>query len=794
MLLKNPGFTVAAVLSLALGIGGNVAIFSITSALLLRPFPYRQPQQLLDVEPHTAEGDQPMTLMRYELVRDHNQSFSGVAVYTNDNFNLTGHGEPLQVPIARVSPNFFSLLGVQPELGRTFTQDEGRPEGKPVVMITDALWHSRFGGDRNVVGQSVTLNTVPHTIIGVLPPDLELPFLDPADVWTPRYFEYSLMSTQRLRMGVGYLGMIARLKPGVPLAQAQAELGVLNQQYRQQNPSMPDADTGMSMVAQPLRDLVVSNVRVGVIILSAAIGLVLLIACANVAALLLSRSLARKKEIAVRTALGASRFVLVRQLLTESLLLSLVSGALGLGLGFVGMRYLAASGAGSLPTGVSITMDTRVLLFCLGISILTGLLFGIVPALHLSRGNVNETLRDEGRGSTGGHHRAKLKGLLVVSQVAISLLLLIGAGLLLRSFGRLLHVDPGFDAHNLLTMDVSLPTVKYAKPEQQIAFFDEMLRKISALPGVRSAATSAALPLSFIRMTPVLPEGQPVVPLPQRPFVDVEAISPQWFQTMRVPLRAGRPFTDADNAQAPKVVIANETLARRYWPHENPIGKAIVIGRWTQPAEVVGVAADVKNKGLAADTQAQLYLPFPQLPWGNMNLLVRTAVEPHALVSAIRAQIAAVDPDQPITHVQTVDELMDTSRAQPRFTLILLGLFAALALTLAVVGIYGVLAYSVAERRQELGIRLALGAGQSDILRLIVGQGLMLAALGIALGLAAALALTRVMSSLLYKVGAYDLPTFALAPLMFLAIALAASYLPARRATQVPPTEALRSE
>jgi putative ABC transport system permease protein len=732
--------------------------------------------------------------MRYELVRDHNQSFSGVAVYTNDNFNLTGHGEPLQVPVARVSPNFFSLLGVQPELGRTFTQDEGRPEGKPVVMITDALWHSRFGGDRSVIGQSVTLNTVPHTIIGVLPANLELPFLDPADVWTPRYFEYSLMSTQRLRMGVGYLGMIARLRPDVSLAQAKAELAVLNEQYRQQNPTMPDADSGMSMVAQPLRDLVVANVRMGVMILSAAIGLVLLIACANVAALLLSRSLARKKEIAVRTALGASRFVLVRQLLTESLLLSLVSGALGLGLGFAGMRYLAASGAGSLPTGVPITMDRRVLLFCLGISILTGLLFGIVPALHLSRANVNETLRDEGRGSTGGHHRAKLKGLLVVSQVAISLLLLIGAGLLLRSFGRLLHVDPGFGAHNLLTVDVSLPTVKYAKPEQQIAFFDEMLRKISALPGVRSAATSAALPLSFIRMTPVLPEGQPVVPLPHRPFVDVEAISPQWFQTMRVPLRAGRPFTDADNAQAPKVVIANETLARRYWPRENPIGKTIVVGRWTQPAEVVGVAADVKNKGLAADTQAQLYLPFPQLPWGNMNLLVRTAVEPHALVSAIRAQIAAVDPDQPITHVKTVEELMDTSRAQPRFTLILLGLFAALALTLAVVGIYGVLAYAVAERRQELGIRLALGAGQADILRLIVGQGLMLAALGIALGLAAALALTRVMSSLLYKVGAYDLRTFVLAPVVFLAIALAASYLPARRATQVPPTEALRSE
>jgi putative ABC transport system permease protein len=485
---------------------------------------------------------------------------------------------------------------------------------------------------------------------------------------------------------------------------------------------------------------------------------------------------------------------LIRQLLTESLLLSLTSGILGLALGYAGMKFLSTSGASTLPDGVPIAMDTRVLLFCLGISVLTGLLFGIMPALQLSRSNVNETLRDEGRGSTGGHRRVHLKGLLVVSQVAVSLLLLIGAGLLLRSFSRLLSVDPGYDAHNILTMSVSLPTVKYAKPETQIAFFDEMLRRVSALPGVRSAAMSAARPLTFIRMTPVLAEGQANVPLPQRPFVDIEAISRQWFQTVGVPLLLGRPFTEADNAQAPKVVIVNETFARRYWPNDNPIGKHIVVGRWPDPAEVIGVAADVKNKGLAQDPQPQLYLSFPQLPWGSMNLLVRSAVEPHSLVSSIRAQISAIDPDQPITKIETVDELMDTSRAQPRFILILLAIFSGLALALAVVGIYGVLAYSVAERRQELGIRLALGAGKSDILRMIVRQGLALTAIGVALGLAAAFALARVMSSLLYKIGAYDLPTFALAPLTFLAIAFLASYLPARRATQVDPIEALRNE
>jgi putative ABC transport system permease protein len=794
MLRKNPGFTLAAIISLALGIGGNTAIFSIASALLLRPLPYQEPQQLVNVETHSSSRDPGMTLLRYELIRDHNRSFSGVAVYTNDNFNLTGHGEPVQVPVARVSANFMSLLGVQPELGRTFSEDEGRPEGKPVVMITDALWHSRFGADRQVIGQTVTLDNVPHTIVGVLPAHAEFPFLaGPADVWTPRYFEYTLMTAQRLRSGVGYLNLVARLKPETSITLANSELSVLNEQYRQQNPNFPDAEPGMAMTATPLRELVVGNVRTGVLVLSAAIGLVLLIACANVASLLLSRALARKKEIAIRTALGASRVVLVRQLLIESLLLSLMSGVLGLGLGFAGMRYFTATGAGNLPVGIPFTMDARVLLFCLGISILTGLLFGIIPAIQLSRANVNETLRDEGRGATGGHHRTKLNGLLVVGQVAISLLLLIGAGLLLRSFAHLLNVDPGFDAHNVLTMNVSLPTVKYAKPEQQTAFFDEMLRKVAALPGVRNAAISAALPLSTKRITPLLPEGQPDVPLPQRPFIDIEAISPQWFQTMRVPLLAGRQFTEADNLQAPKVVVVNQTFAHQFWPRENPVGKHIVVGRGPLPSEVIGVSADVKNRGLAQDPQAQLYLPFAQIPWGNMNLLVRTAVEPHTMISSVRAQISALDPDQPVMNVTTVDELMDSSRAQPRFTMVLLGIFSGTALLLAVVGIYGVLAYSVAQRRQELGVRLALGAQQSDILRLIVGQGLTLVVIGIAIGLVAALALTRVMGSLLYKVGAYDLSTFVLAPLMFLMIALLASYPPARRAAQVDPTEALRN-
>ena len=792
LLSKNPGFTLATIFTLALGIGANTAIFTVTSALLLRPFPYREPDQLVTVRVSDQSKERPTTLLRYELVRDNNRSFQSVAAWTTDNLNLTGNGEPLQVPVARVSPSFFSMLGLHPQLGRIFTEDEGRPEGKPVVMLSNAMWRGRFRSDPNIVGQSVTLDGAPQTIVGVLPAEVQFPFVGKADFWTPRYFEFSLMPTQRLRLGVGYLELLARLRPGTTLTQANAELAVLNQRYREQNPTAPDATPGRAMAAESLRELVVSDVRGRVLMLSAAVAVVLLIACANVASLLLSRALARRREIAVRTALGASRGILVAQLLTESMLLAVIAGALGIGLGWIATRALTTWGATQLPEGVPITMDLRVLLFTLAVSVIVGALFGMVPTLQLARANPNAALRDEGRGVSVGHTRTYAKNALVVGQVGLSLLLVVSAGLLLRSFVRLLNVDPGFDATNVLTMNVSLPTVKYAKPEQQIAFFDELVRRVEAVPGVSAAATSAALPLSFIRVTPILPEGQPDVPLAQRPFVDIEAISPRWFQTMRVPMLTGREFTAADNAQAPKVVIVNESFARQFWPNENPIGKRVVVGRWPDPAEVVGESADLKNKGLEQETQPQLYLSFPQLPWGDMNLLMRTAVEPRSITSAVRAQVAALDADQPITNIQTVDDLMDASRSQPRFTMLLLAVFSATALVLAVVGIYGVLAYSVAQRRQEFGIRLALGAERTDILRLVLRQGLVLAAAGIVTGLVASLLLTRLMSSLLYKTGTHDLTTFIVTPLLFLVIALLASYLPARRATEVNPIEALR--
>ncbi|HEU5403454.1 MAG TPA: ABC transporter permease, partial [Terriglobales bacterium] len=636
----NLGFSLAVILTLALGIGANSAVFTVVSALLLRQLPYSKPQDLLLLAVRQPDGNSAgFSLNRYEMLRDHNRSFSGVAVATSDSMNLTGRGEPAQVAVERVSPNFFSLVGIRPQLGRDFIEEEGRPEGRQVALISSNLWRTHFGSDPSIVNQSINLDGVSVVVVGVLPSNAQFPSLGPADVWIPRYFELTLLPTAKLRMGVGYLSMIARLRPGASLQSARGEMAVLNQQYTQDNPKAPDAGPNIEVVAQNLRDATVANIRTALWLLMGAVAVVLLIACSNVASLLLSRALARRREIAIRSALGAQRSSVIRQLLTQSFLLASIAGIIGLLLAYGATRALASLDSAQLPSGMPIAMDWRVLAFTIGISFLTGVLFGLVPAFQLSRINVSSALRDESRGSTGGPAHVRLKSALVVSQVALSLMLLIGAGLLLRSFRHLLDVDAGFDPQNLLTMNISLPTSHYGKPELQSAFFDELLRKTDAVPGVRSAAISTALPFTPKRITPMLPEGQPEVPLAQRPFMIIEAVSPDWFSTMHVPLR-GRAFTVADIRGAPSMVIVNQALAKKYWPNQDPIGKHIAVGRLA-PSEIVGIAADVRNSGLAKDAQPQVYMPFAQLPWADANLLVRTATEPRSLENTIRQQVRA---------------------------------------------------------------------------------------------------------------------------------------------------------
>jgi putative ABC transport system permease protein len=785
----------AAIATLALGSGINTAVFSVTSALLLKPFAYRDPARLVMIEvkrkDSNGEINNDFSLGRYELVRDQNRSFSGVAAAASDTADFTGRGEPLEVPIARVSPNFFSVLGVNPQLGRVFTDAEGTPGGAPVVMISDSLWRSRFGADPGILGQTVNLDAEPQTVIGVLPATVKFPFLGPADVWSPRYYELSIVSPQNIRNGVGYLTSIARLAPGISIDSAATELNVLNSRYTQENPKAPDGGPNVWMTASDLRARTVSGLRTGLLLLSAAVGVILLISCANVANLLLSHSLTRRKELAIRAALGAGSGAILRQLLTESVLLTSLGGAIGLALSWAATKYLVVSGAGIVPSGFPIEMDWRVFLFTIATSAFAAFAVGLSPALQLLHTDVRSALSEEVRGASTGRSRRQLANILVVAQIALSMVLLVGTGLLIRSFALLVTVQPGFDSANVLTANISLPGLKYPTGPAMIGFFDLLLRRVSAIPGVSSAAMSATLPLTHIRISPILVEGQPVLPLAERPFTIIEAISPRFFDVMRIPVVAGRAFNEGDTNQSPHVVIVNAALAHRYWPGQNPVGRHISVGRQTI-AEIVGVASNAANSGLTLDTEPQVYLPFPQLFWGNMNILVRTKADPHSLFPLVRKAVAALDPDLPVMKLQTVADIMDDARAQPRFTMSLLGIFSIVALVMAVVGVHGVLACSLAQRRFELGIRMALGGTSGQILRMMVGQGLALATAGIALGVAGAIALTRVMASVLYKTGPRDPLTLIAAPVIFLIVCLLASYIPARRAARIDPAEVLR--
>ena len=798
MLAKNPGFTAVAVGTLALGIGANTAIFTVANTLLLRPLPYAQPDRLvLIAAAQINQRSRPgvFSFPRFTMMREHARSFSGIAAFTNEIFNLTGRGDPEQIPSARVSWNFLDVLGVRPALGRSFLPDEDQPGGKPVVLISSRLWRNRFGGAVDVVGKSVSLDSRDYTVIGVLPDGFVFSFLGSnVDIWAPKVFELNLATPDQIRAGAGFLSAVARLRDGVSRDQAQAEMDVLTLQYRQENPNRPDADPQQTVDVGDLQSQLVANIRPALLILLGAVGFVLLIACANVASLLLSKALSRKKEIAVRTALGASRGTLIRQLLTESLALAVFSGVIGILLSMWGTHVLSTLSQRSLPRIREIGVDGFVLAFTAGLSLLTGILFGLMPALHISKADLNSALRDEGRGSTGSRRRNVARNLLVVSQVALSMILLVGSGLLIRSFIQLQTSSPGFDPKNVLTLGIALPPARYSTPQQMIAFYDQAIQQLRTLPGVEAVAISSALPVNPSRFSPVLIEGQPAVPIGQRPVVNIQTISPDYTKVMRVPLLRGRTFTDHDDPKAAAVAIVNQALVRQFWPAENPIGKRIWLGRRNISCEVVGVLGDVKNQNLTTEPRPEILLPFPQLPWAALNVSLRTTADPHSLISAVRHQLSEIDKDQPVTNVQTMEELFDSARSQPRLTMFLLGIFSATALLLAIVGIYGVISYSVVQRTQELGIRMALGAARGDILKLVIGHGLVLTGAGILIGLVASFALTRVMSTLLYQVSTTDPLTFALSSALFTLVALTASYLPARRATRIDPTSALRSE
>ena len=797
VLLRGRAVTAVAILALALGIGANTAIFSVINGVLLRALPYPQAERILRLSaanPQRGINDGAFSFPRFEhMQRQSGDNLEAIAAFCNDSFNLTDGGEPEELPGLRVSASIFPVLGVQPALGRAFLPEEDQRGASNVVVLSHRLWQRRFGADPKVIGQPVTLNGLSYTVVGVMPATFHFPS-EEVEVWTPKVFDYSRLTAEQVRLGAGYLIAVARLKPGASLEQARAEMNTISQHYQQQNPTLTDSDPNATMRVVLLGDQVVQDIRPALLVLSAAVGFVLLIACANVANLLLARAAARRKEMAVRVAMGASRWRIVRQLLTESILLSVIGGGLGLLLATWGVRLLLAASAGIIPRTREVTMDGRVLGFSLAVSILTGIVFGLAPTLKASKPDLHESLKEGSRGSTEGIRRNRLRSLLVVTEVALSLLLLVGAGLLMQSFIRLQHVKLGFNPQRLLTMRIQLPQSKYGENQQKSTFFEEVIRRVGQLPGVEAVGATLGLPPNGYARAPFLVEGGDPLPPGERPLLSWDVISEDYFKAMQIPLLQGRPFNEHDAAGSQSVVVINETLARRYFADGNPLGKHLTVGRAPQPFEIVGVVGDVQNAGLDATPGPHAYTPYRQRPWSAISLVVRSNAEPLALTADVRAQVLSVDKDQPVTAVQTMEQILADNVSQPRLTMLLLGIFAAVAMLLAAVGIYGVMSYSVTQRTHEIGIRMALGASRGDVLRLVVGQGMALALAGVVIGLGAALALTRLMAGLLFGVGTTDPLTFTVTPLVLAGVALVASFVPARRATRIDPMVALRYE
>jgi putative ABC transport system permease protein len=792
-LLKKPGFTLTAVITLALGIGATSTIFSFVNGILLRPLPYQDAERLVLVEEIAAKrgnasiGVNPLNFLDW---REQNRVFTSVAAYTTSGYLLTGSGEPEQISGADISYNTFEILGVAPVLGRTFTAEEDRPGNDQVVILGHGLWQRRFGAKPEVIGRQITLHNRARTVIGVMPPDFKFP--EVADLWVPLAIDRSEWS----RNDHGW-DAVARLKSGVTLEQAQSDMTAVARRLEEQNPV---TNEGKSVNLIPLRENLAGDYRRALLILMGVVGLVLLIACANVANLLLARASARAKEVAIRTALGAGRWRVFRQLLTESVVLGLMGGALGCGLAVWGLDLLLAAIPIDLPFWMKFDLDGRVLGFTTGVTLLTGLIFGAAPSLHASKVDLNEALKDGGRSASGaGRHRILRS--LVVAEVALSLVLLIGAGLMMRSFMRLQHTNPGLNSENLLTLRLDLPFAKYNAPGKLQVFYKELLERVSALPGVQAVSAVNRAPLAggyWGRSLTV--EGFPILSVGQAPVINHCVITPNYFRTMGIPILMGRDFTDADTPDSMKVTIIDERLAREYWPNESPLGKRVRFGapESNEPWHtIVGVVGEVKqeslNESLSLTRRKTVYLPYAEIGLDDLTLAVR-AVNPENLAQAIRGQVKAIDPDQPITDVRTMNEVISRSMWQPRLYTILFGVFAAVALALASIGIYGVMAYSVSERTREIGVRVALGAERRDILKMVVAQGMKLALIGAVIGLGASLALTRLMRSLLFEVSATDPLTFVGLAALLSAVAMLACYIPALRATKVDPMVALRCE
>jgi len=801
MLLKAPNITLTAVLTLALGVGAVVAIFSVVDAVLLRPLPYKEPERIALVQQHMPKlgwyygGVSAPELLDYVAG---NETFAEMAGYGIINLNLTGEREPQRLQVARVSPSLFPLLGVTPLLGRGFSAEEDEVGKNRVVALGEGLWRKHFGADPNIIGRVVKLDEAPYTVVSVMPARLRFPpaeaaFAGAVELWTPLALTDD---ERRARRRDSNFSLIGRLKPGVKLEQAQADMAAIAARIERQYPDIYRGNARIAATAVGLTQQTVQNVRSMVLMLFGAVGLVLLIACANIANLQLARAAARRKEIAIRSALGASGWRIARQALTESLLLALIGGVIGLLLAVWALELIVKFGPENVPRLGEVSLDPRALGFTLLVTLLTGVLFGIAPALQSARVSLTETLNESGRASgAGGREGARLRGALVIMETALAVVLLLGAGLLINSFVRLLRTPPGFNPEGVVIARTTLPAARYPEAEHGKAVYRQALERIATLPGVERVSVASTLPLASDWQIGFRVEGGG-----ESEFYTAYGswVSNDYFGAMGIPLKKGRAFTDEDRADTTPVVVINETMARRFWPGQEAIGKRIRWGGWNPQGwlTIAGVVADVKFSSLEAESPPTVYMPVFQIPRIRRDaiFIARTTADPASLAAAMRRCVGAVDADLPVYDIRTMSQVISESVAQRRFTMSLLTIFAVTALALAAIGLYGVLSYAVAQRAKEIGIRMALGGRRRDVLKLVVGQGMKMALIGALAGLIASFALTRLMKNLLFGVSASDPLTFIAVALLLTAVALLACWIPARRAAKVDPMVALRCE